>query len=129
MKRNAADETSSPAGRTRRRNDAVPALCATALASSYLAAALWRPGALWVVAVTTVAFSCATVLLSRFSRRILVLLLAMTAWLALGFSGAFLLADRPLGGLAWVLVVLFLLPLPLIPWGYAATYPGPRRRQ
>lgn len=58
----------------------------------------------------------------RKSTRFSLALSVLTAWLAVGLGGAALLANRPLAGPLWLLVVLLLLPLPVIPWLYAWTF-------
>ena len=81
--------------------------------------------ALPAVAVAAVGLSCALVLQARASRALRRVLTALAAWLAAGLAGAMWLGGDPIRGLLWILLVLFLLPLPLIPWGYSATF---RRR-
>lgn len=43
-------------------------------------------------------------------------------WLAVGVGGAWWWRAEPMTGLVWVVTSLFLLPLPLIPWLFAATF-------
>lgn len=109
--------------RNRRRRGLLSGTAAAGLAVAYIAAAVWFPTALAGVTVAAVAAACALVLQGRTSRGLRRLLAALTAWLAIGFAGAIWLAGRPEGGLFWVLLFLFLAPLPLIPWGYSATFP------
>jgi hypothetical protein len=101
---------------------AVPVLAVT-FAVAYLGAWLWWPLLAGMVAVAPVG-ACALVLVRRPSLRLNVVLVAIAAWLAVGIGGACLLRMRPVGGLAWVLLVLYALPLPLIPWLYARTFPS-----
>jgi hypothetical protein len=54
------------------------------------------------------------------SRR--VVLWGIGLWLAVGFSGAWWWRAEPVTGLVWVVASLFLLPLPLIPRLFAATF-------
>jgi len=74
-----------------------------------------------VVAVASVA-ACALAFARRPSRALLLALVGLAVWLTIGFAGAWLLRERPLGGLAWVLTVLYLVPLPVIPWLYWKTF-------
>jgi len=74
-----------------------------------------------VVTVASVA-ACALAFARRPSRPLLLALVGLAAWLATAFAGAWLLRERPLGGLAWVLLVLYMVPLPVIPWLYWKTF-------
>ncbi|OFV80612.1 MAG: hypothetical protein A2Y78_03135 [Acidobacteria bacterium RBG_13_68_16] len=74
-----------------------------------------------VVTVASVA-ACALAFARRPSRPLLLALVGLAAWLAIALAGAWLLRERPLGGLAWVLVVLYMVPLPVIPWLYWMTF-------
>ncbi len=67
--------------------------------------------------------ACALALTRRPSRPLRLAVLLLAAWLAAGLAAAWLLRGRPVAGLLWVLLVLFLLPLPVIPWLYARTFP------
>jgi hypothetical protein len=118
--------TEGAAGRSgdpgpRRRSALAPAV-AGALAIGYLAFAVALPSGLLVVAAIATVSACGLGLGRRKSTRFSLTLSVLTVWLAVGLGGAALLADRPLGGPAWLLVVLFLLPLPVIPWLYAWTF-------
>ena len=104
------------------------------LALAVLAAPFWPP--LFAAAVASSAIAgCALVLTRRSSRRLRLAIASLALWVAVGFAGAWLLRGRSLAGLAWVLAVLYLLPLPVIPWLYWLTFgpdsdvvshPGPR---
>jgi len=87
---------------------------AVALALAYPAAVAVGPAALAVVTVAASVAACALVLARR-----------PTAGLRIALGAvAYLLRAHPVRGLAWVLAVLYALPLPLIPWLYARTFPG-----
>jgi len=98
----------------------VPAI-ATGLAVALLAAPLW-PALMPVVLTAAGTAACALALARRPSRPLLLVILGLTVWLVIGFAGAWVLRGRPLSGLAWVLAVLYLLPLPVIPWLYWWTF-------
>lgn len=98
----------------------VPVLSAV-LALALLAAPLWLPLSPAVAIAGTVA-ACAIAVLRRPSRSLRLVVAGMALWLLAGHAGAWLLRGRPLGGFAWVLVVLYVLPLPLIPWLYWLTF-------
>ena len=98
----------------------VPAI-ATGLALALLAAPLLPALFPVVVAAASVA-ACALALARRPSRPLLLVILGLGLWLVTGIAGAWLLRERPLSGLAWVLAVLYLLPLPVIPWLYWWTF-------
>ncbi len=87
-------------------------------------------GAWALAAVTVAAFvaGCAAVLAYRPSPRLRLALAAIGAWLTIGLAGTFALRGHALQGLGWVLAVLYAVPLPLIPWLYAATF-EPRREE
>lgn len=70
--------------------------------------------------------ACGAVLARRPSAGLRRGLAATALWLALGLAGAFFLHAHPIRGLVWVLLVLYFLPLPLIPWLYAKTFEGPQ---
>ena len=99
-------------------------LVATGLALAYPVAVAVGPGALAGVAVAAAVAGCAAVLTRRRSARLRLALSAIAVWLALGIGGAFVLRGHALHGLAWVLVVLYGIPLPLVPWLYAKTFEG-----
>ena len=99
-------------------------IVAVALALAYPAAVALGPGALAGVTVAAAAAACAAVLTRRRSARLRVALAAIAVWLALGLAGAFALRGHALGGLAWVLFVVYAVPLPVIPWIYAKTFDG-----
>ncbi len=98
----------------------VPA-SALALAAATLAAPFW-PALLPFVLVGAAVGTCALVLLRRPSRPLAVALAAIALWLALGLVGAWALRSRAVAGFAWVVAVLFVLPLPLIPLLYSRTF-------
>ena len=95
---------------------------AVALALGWLAGAVWVPDALGPLTVLAVAAAFGLHVTGRPARRAWLVVALVAAWLALGFGGAFWLRARPFAGLAWVVVVLFALPLPLIPWLYARSF-------
>lgn len=98
-------------------------LLAGALAFAYLVAVPIGAPALAVVTILCALAGCAAALARRPSRGLRLALATVGVWLGVGFAGAFVLSHRPLGGLTWVLFVLFLLPLPVVPWIYARTFP------
>jgi hypothetical protein len=104
-----------------RHRSAAP-IVAAALALAYPAAVAVGAWVLAGVTVTAAVAGCAAVLTRRPSRALRMVLAAIVAWLVLGIGGAFLLHGHPVRGFAWVLVVLYAVPLPVIPWLYAATF-------
>jgi len=80
----------------------------------------WLP----VVAVAAVALLGGAAVASRRSRGLFLAIAAAVVLLAIGLAGAWLLHTSPTGGLAWTLLVLFALPLPLVPWLYAWSFDG-----
>jgi hypothetical protein len=107
---------STTAGRRR-----VP-IVAAALAVAYLLAALLVPAALGPFTIAAVLAGCAVVVTRRPSRELVVSITAIGIWLLMTFAGAWLLRGEPRNGLLWVLLAIFVLPLPLVPWLYAATF-------
>jgi len=101
-------------------------IVATALALAYPAAVAAGAWALAGVTVAAAVAGCAAVLTRRRSARLRFALAAIAAWLALGLGGAFLLQDHALRGFAWVLLALYAVPLPLVPWIYAKTFDSSR---
>lgn len=99
----------------------VPA-AAVALAGGYLVAATLLPAVLPVIVVAAAIAACAAVLVRRPGGGLRRTLAVLTTWLAWGLAGAWWLRGAAIAGLGWVVVVLFLLPLPLIPWLYARTF-------
>jgi hypothetical protein len=98
------------------------AIVALACALGYLALFAVPAALALVVAAATIA-ACALALRRRRTRVLLVVQTAIAAWLVLGLLGALLLRSHPISGMTWSLVVLFVLPLPIIPWLYARTFP------
>jgi hypothetical protein len=98
----------------------IPILTPT-LALAVLAAPFF-PALFPFVLVGGVSAVCALALARRRSPALKVAVAGAPAWLAAGLAGAWVLADRSVGGLAWILLALFLLPLPLFPWLYARTF-------
>ncbi len=94
---------------------------AAAVALALLAAPAW-PTLFPAVVIAASLGTCAFVLLRRPSRGVRLVLALVAVWLVVGHAGAWLLRARSLAGFAWVIVVLFLLPLPLIPWLYWLTF-------
>jgi hypothetical protein len=94
---------------------------AAGLSLALLAAPFWPVLFPVVVAATGVA-ACALALVRRRSRPLLRAIVGIAVWLAIGLAGAWLLRERPLPGMAWVLAVLYVLPLPVIPWLYWRTF-------
>lgn len=98
----------------------VPVLAA-GLSLALLAAPFW-PILFPVVVGSAGVAACALALVRRRSRPLLRAIAGIAVWLAIGLAGAWLLRERPLAGLAWVLAVLYLLPLSVIPWLYWRTF-------
>jgi hypothetical protein len=94
---------------------------AAALALALLVAPLW-PALFPVVIVASSVAACALALARRPARPLLIAVAGLALWLAAGLAGAWLLRGRPIGGFGWVLAVLFVLPLPVIPWVYWRTF-------
>ncbi len=94
---------------------------AAALALAVLAAP-FVPALFPLVLAGGSAAACALALVRRPARGLGVAMAAVALWLVVGLAGAWLLRARALGGFVWVVTVLFLLPLPLIPWVYARTF-------
>ncbi len=104
----------------------MPAVAA-ALAVCALAAPAW-PALFPLLLAGSAAATCALVLLRRPSRSLGLALAVVAVWLSVGTAGAWALRNRPLAGFAWVVGVLFLLPLPMIPWLYSRTFPEAAKR-
>jgi hypothetical protein len=102
------------------RSSLLPAFGA-GLAVAMLAAPFW-PVLFPVVVGSAGVATCALALVRRRSRPLLRAIAGIAFWLTIGLGGAWLLRERPLAGMAWVLAVLYLLPLPLIPWLYWRTF-------
>ncbi len=79
----------------------------------------------WALAGVTIAAAvcgCAVALARRPSARLRAAFAAIAVWLAVGLGGALLLRAHAMWGFAWVLLVVYLLPLPLIPLLYVRTF-------
>lgn len=112
---------------TSRRGVTVP-LCAGVLAIAYPAAAM---AGVWAVAAVTVIAAVAVgalVLVRRPSPVLGGVLVAMALWLAAGLAGALLMPGHGLLGAMWVLLALYLLPLPVVPYLYARTFDDPEKQ-
>ena len=103
-------------------------MVAMALALAYPIAVVAGPWALAGVAAATAVAACALVLARRPSGPLRAALVAIALWLAAGLGGALLLRGRTLPGFAWVLLVLYAIPLPLIPYLYAKTFDHPEHQ-
>ena len=93
------------------------------LALAYLLAAFIGAPALAVVTILAALAACGTVLARRPSQALRLGLVTVGVWLAVSFAGAFALSRRPIAGLTWALLVVYVLPLPLVPFIYARTFP------
>jgi hypothetical protein len=93
---------------------------AAGLALAYLGLALGAPAVLLALVVPAVPATCA--LAPGLSARRRRLVLGIAVWLGAGLAGAWWLRGEVTAGLLWVLGVLFLLPLPALPWLYARTF-------
>lgn len=103
----------------------IPAAAST-LAATYLLAGVALPTLMPLIALLAAVGACALALRRRSHPRLRAVIAAVALWLAVGFAGAWLGQDHALAGLGWVVAVLFLLPLPIIPWMYAQSFPEPR---
>lgn len=88
---------------------------------------LFVPGWLPAVAVAAVALLAGSALVRRRSRRLVFAVAAVAVLMTIGIAGAWLLRTRPTAGLSWTLLVLFALPLPLVPFLYWLTFDGRSR--
>jgi hypothetical protein len=102
-------------------------LLALLLAGGGLASMLFVPGWLPAIAVAAVALLAGSALVRRRSRRLVVAVVAVAVLMTIGLAGAWLLRARPTAGLSWTLLVLFALPLPLVPFLYWLTFDGQSR--
>ncbi len=99
----------------------VPSL-AVGLALAYLVTAASSTAGLALVCVAAAVAASALALLRRPSRRLRGLLAALAVWLLVSFGGAWLLRGSAASGAGWVLLVVYLLPLPIVPWLYSRTF-------
>jgi hypothetical protein len=97
-------------------------LLASLLAGAGLVSMVFAPAWLPAVAVAVVALLGGAAVARRRSRGLAAAVAAVAASLALGLAGAWLLRDRATVGLAWTLLVIFAIPLPLVPWLYWLTF-------
>ena len=104
------------------RRRALAPIVATGLALAYPVAVAAGPWALAGVTVAAAVSGCALALARRPSARLCAVFAAIAVWLAVGLGGAILLRAHTIRGFAWVLVVLYLLPLPVVPYLYARTF-------
>ena len=111
------------------RHRALAPLIAVTLAVAYPAAVAIGPAALAGVVVLSALAACSIVIARRPSAGLRLALAATALWLALGLAGAFVFEAHVIHGFVWVLLVLYLLPLPLVPWLYARTFEGPDQDQ
>lgn len=95
------------------------------LAGGYLLAALGLPALLPLIAGGAALAGCALVLTRRSTPGLARIMLGIAAWLAVAFAGVWLLRATPVAGLRWILLIMFLLPLPFIPWLYARSFAPP----
>lgn len=97
-------------------------LLAVLFAGAGLASMLFVPTLLPTVAVAAVALLGSAAAVRRRSRGLAVAIAAVSFLLAIGLGGAWLLRTSATGGLAWTLLVVFVVPLPLVPWLYAVSF-------
>ena len=93
---------------------------AAVLALAYLGLALGAPAFLLALVALAVPAGCALAPGLAARRRWLVLGIGL--WLGAGLAGAWWLRGEVTAGLLWVVGVLFVLPLPVVPWLYARTF-------
>ncbi len=103
-------------------------MVAMGLALAYPIAVVAGPWALAGVTVAAGGAGCALALARRPSAPLRAALVAIALWLAAGLGGALVLRGHALRGAAWVLLALYAVPLPLIPWLYARTFDHPENR-
>jgi hypothetical protein len=115
-------------GWPKRTGTVLPALAA-AIAAGYLVTTVAASRFLGVVVVVAAVTLAASVLLDRPTRALRCVIAGIAIWLAVALAGSWLLRASPGTGAGWVLLVLYLVPLIVIPWLYAATFahPGPDR--
>lgn len=109
---------------TVRRSSSTIPLLATLLATGYLLAAVALPGLVPVVGGAAAVAACALTLTRRSAPGLSAVLVGLGVWLGMAFLGAWWLREQPQGGLLWLLLMVFALPMPVIPWLYARTF-GP----
>jgi hypothetical protein len=102
-------------------------LLALLLAGGALTSMAALPEWLPVVAVAAAALLGGAALTRRRSRGLSFAIAVVAVSLAIGLAGAWLLRDRPAAGVAWTLLVLGVLPLPLVPWLYWLTFEAGER--
>jgi hypothetical protein len=95
---------------------------AVLVAGGYLLAATCAPTALAPLAVAAFVVVCGLALARRSTRRAVIALVVVAAWLGAALAGALLLRLDRTAGLLWIVLGLFLAPLPLIPWLYSMTF-------
>ncbi|HPW56043.1 MAG TPA: hypothetical protein PLP31_09950 [Thermoanaerobaculaceae bacterium] len=95
------------------------AFIVVALAIGYLGLAVFAPTLLLAALPVAMGAGCALAAGRRSRRRGAAL---FTVWLAIGLAGAWWWRSHPATGLGWVIGTLFLLPLPIVPWLYAAWF-------
>ena len=97
-------------------------VAASVLALGYLVGAFALPFLTLPVTVAAAVGVCFLVLAQRDHPGLRRTIWALLGWLATALGGALVLASRPLAAMAWIIVVVFLIPLPVIPWLYARTF-------
>jgi hypothetical protein len=100
----------------------VVAVGAALLSAGWLVAAVWVPIALAPLVALAVVATCALAALRRPRSRLYLALGVIGFWLCAGLAGAVLLQGDSAAGLAWIVVALFAVPLPVVPWLYARTF-------
>lgn len=100
---------------------AIPVIAAV-LAVGYVAAALLGPHLLPLIIAAAAVAASSLVVTRRREKGLGASLLAIALWLTGGFAGAWLLRARPVAGAGWVVIVLFVVALPLVPYLYARTF-------
>jgi hypothetical protein len=108
------------AARPASKRSLVPAL--TAALGLGILAAPFLPALFPFVLVGGVSAVCALALARRPSPALRLAVAGAAGCLATGLAGAWLLDRQPIPGLLWVLVVVFALPLPIVPWLYSHTF-------
>lgn len=95
------------------------AVVSALIAAAYLGVTVAAPRLLLAIVPVILVLACGLTTRLRARRA---MLWGIGLWLAVGVGGAWWWRAEPANGLVWVVGVLFLVPLPLIPWLFAVTF-------
>lgn len=95
------------------------AVVSALIAAAYLGVTVAAPRLLLAIVPVILVLACGLTTRLRARRE---MLWGIGLWLAVGVGGAWWWRAEPANGLVWVVGVLFLVPLPLIPWLFAVTF-------